>query len=372
MKIELKKIKVSELFEGFEDDGEGGVRGFGGKLNIRPAYQREFIYPPDKRNAVIDTLRKGFPLNTMYWAVAGDGFELMDGQQRTISICQYVNGDYSVEIDGMPRGYPNLTPDKKKQIDDYELSVYVCEGEDSEKLDWFKVINIAGVKLSDQELRNAIYTGPWLADAKRWFSKRTGTPAMGNDRDKLVNAAVERQEVLELALDWFTEGKIEEYMQMHQHDVDAQELWQYWQAVFDWVKRAFPNQDSARVRLMRGLPWGRFYNRYKEHKLNAAALEKRIVELIQDEEVTSQRGIFEYLLTGNERSLNLRTFDEKTKQAKYAQQGGICPQCPPEKAAYQFNEMEADHVDPWHDGGKTNLENCQMLCKHHNRLKSGK
>jgi hypothetical protein len=372
MKIDLKKVRVSELFECYEDKGEGGVRGYKGKLNIRPAYQREFIYRDTKRNAVIDTVRKGFPLNTMYWAVNDDGFEVMDGQQRTISICQYVNGDFSIDFDGMPRGFANLTQDLKRQILDYELHVYVCEGEDSEKLDWFKIINIAGEKLSDQELRNAIYTGPWLTDAKRWFSKKAGTPAMQDGRDKLVSGTPERQEILEKALDWLSGGEIEAYMGKHQHDADAQELWQYWQAVFDWVKRVFPNQDSARTRLMKGLPWGRLYNRHRDDKLNAAALEARIIELIADDEVDNKRGIYEYLLSGSEKTLNLRAFDEKTKQTIYAQQAGICPDCPPEKGPFAMAEMEADHKTPWSKGGKTTSENCEMLCREHNRSKGGK
>ncbi|MFH1158608.1 MAG: DUF262 domain-containing protein, partial [Pseudomonadota bacterium] len=169
MKIDLKEIKVAELVAGYEDKAEEGVRGYGGRLNIRPAFQREFIYKDKQRDEVIRTVRKDFPLNTMYWAVAGDGFELMDGQQRTVSIRRYVQGDFSVEIDGNPMFFHNLTAEKKKQILNYELSVYVCEGPDGEKLDWFKIINIAGEKLTDQELRNAIYTGPWLTDAKRWL-----------------------------------------------------------------------------------------------------------------------------------------------------------------------------------------------------------
>ena len=209
MKIDLKKIKISELVAGYEDKAEeGGVRGYSGRLNIRPAYQREFIYNDKQRNEVIHTVRKNFPLNTMYWVKAGDGFELMDGQQRTISICQYVQGDFSIEIDGSPMNFGNLTANKRQEILDYELSVYVCEGSDSEKLDWFKIINIAGLKLTDQELRNAIFTGPWLADAKRWFSK-TGAPAVQDGRDKLVSGVVNRQDVLETALDWHSSGKIE-------------------------------------------------------------------------------------------------------------------------------------------------------------------
>lgn len=368
MEIDLKKVKVSELVESFADDGEQGVTGYGGKLNIRPAYQREFVYGPKERNAVIDTVRKGFPLNTMYWAVANDGFELMDGQQRTISLCQYVNGDFSVEIDGNPFSFHNLPKERRERILNYELSVYVCEGSDEDKLDWFKVINIAGKQLSPQELRNAIYTGPWLADAKRWFSRRN-PPAVQDGRDKLISADPNRQEVLETALDWLSGGKIEKYMDDHRSDADAQELWTYWQAVFDWVKRVFPNQDSARARLMKGQPWGRFYNTHKDDTHNAAELEKRIVALIDDDEVESKKGIYAYLLTGNDKTLNLRVFDEKTKQAVYARQKGICPVC---TKHFEFHEMEADHIVPWHKGGKTTVENCQMLCMPDNRTKSGK
>lgn len=368
MEIELQNIKIAELVSGFKDEAEKGVVGYDGKLNIRPAYQREFIYKEKQRNEVLHTVMRGFPLNTMYWAVSANGFELMDGQQRTISICQYVEGDYSVLVDGNPMFFHNLTAEKKQQILDYELSIYVCDGTEGEKLDWFKTINIAGEKLTDQELRNAIYAGSWLSDAKRWFS-RTAAPAVQDGRDKLVTGSPIRQEILETALDWLSGGKIEDYMSAHQHDKDAQELWQYWQEVFDWVKRVFPNQDSARTRLMKGLPWGRFYNAHKADKLNAKALEARIVELIEDDEVDSKKGIYEYLLTGNEKSLNLRAFDEKTKQKKYAQQKGICPAC---NEHFKIEEMEADHVVPWHSGGKTVIENCQLLCRKDNRTKSGK
>ncbi|MEQ9662213.1 MAG: DUF262 domain-containing protein [Parasphingopyxis sp.] len=368
MKIELRAVTIAELVDGFADNGEQGVTGYGGDLNIRPAYQREFVYGPKERDAVIETVRKGFPLNTMYWAVADDGFELMDGQQRTVSLCQYVNGEFSVEIDGNPFSFHNLPKERQQRILDYELSIYVCDGSDEDKLEWFKVINIAGLELKPQELRNAIYTGPWLSDAKRWFSRRN-PPAVQEDRHKLVSADPNRQEVLEIALDWFTGGKIEEYMDGHRSDADAQELWDYWQAVFDWVKRVFPNQDSARAKLMKGLPWGRFYNSHKDDKLNAAELEKRIVALIDDDEVENKKGIYAYLLTDNEKTLNLRAFDEKTKQSVYARQKGICPVC---NKHFEFHEMEADHRIPWHKGGKTTADNCDMLCVADNRAKGGK
>lgn len=359
-------IRIRDLVNDYKDGGESGVVGYGGQLNIRPAYQREFIYQPKQRDEVIQTVRKVFPLNTMYWVKTKDGnYELMDGQQRTISICQYVNGDFSIEWDGQPRGFNNLTREEQEQILNYELSIYVCEGTDKERLDWFKIINIAGEKLTDQELRNAIYTGPWLTDAKRWFSK-TGAPAAAIG-DKLVSGKRNRQEILEKALKWISNGQIEQYMAEHQHDTNANELWQYFQAMIGWVNRIFPNQDSSRIKLMKGLEWGKLYNEHKDDNLNAQDLEKRIVDLIDDDEVESKKGIYEYLLTGDERTLNLRAFDEKTKIKKYEEQKGICTIC---RKHFEFNEMEADHINPWSEGGKTAYENCQMLCKDDNRRKS--
>lgn len=363
MKIELKEITIRELTDGYEDNADAGVVGYVGRLNIRPAFQREFIYKEKQRNEVINTVRKDFPLNTMYWVVAGDGFELMDGQQRTVSLCQYVAGDFSVEINGAPMFFNNLTAEKQKQVLDYELSIYVCEGTEDEKLDWFKIINIAGEKLTDQELRNAIYTGPWLADAKRWFSRTSG-PA-SETGEKYMNGTPKRQEFLETALDWISEGKIEDYMSRHQHDADAQELWQYFQEVIAWVTRTFPEYRK----IMKGLNWGKLYNTHKGDKLNAAKLEQRIAKLIEDDEVNNKKGIYEYLLTGDEKYLSLRTFDEKTKVKIYEKQKGLCPVC---KKHYDIGAMEADHIIPWSKGGKTVPENCQMLCKMDNRTKSGK
>lgn len=363
MKINLTDIPVRELTDGYKDNAEAGVSGYGGRLNIRPAYQREFIYKEKQRNEVINTVRRDFPLNTMYWVVAGDGFELMDGQQRTVSICQYVQGDFCVETDGSPKFFHNLTPEKKQQILDYKLSVYVCEGTEGEKLDWFKIINMAGEKLTNQELRNAIYTGPWLADAKRWFSRSGGSAYQLGD--KYVLGTPVRQDYLEKSLDWISAGKIEGYMSQHQHDSDAQELWQYFQAVIGWVQRTFPTYRS----IMKGLDWGEFYNTHKDAPLNAATLEQRIKELIDDDEVNSKKGIYEYLLMGNDKTLSLRAFDQKTQTKIYETQKGICPLC---QKHFDKEAMEADHILPWSKGGKTVPENCQMLCQLDNRTKSGK
>lgn len=364
MKIDTqKKITVAELTKAYQDKAEQGVTGYDGQLNIRPAYQREFIYKEKQRNEVIHTVRKGFPLNTMYWAVSGDGFELMDGQQRTLSICQYVNNEYSVEIDGSPRGFANLTAEKQQQILDYELSIYVCAGTEDEKLDWFKIINIAGEKLTDQELRNAIYTGPWLSAAKIWFSKN-GAPAAAIG-SKLVNGIPIRQEILETAIDWLSNGKIEQYMADHQHDENANELWTYFQNVINWVDLTFTNQRKE----MKGVAWGPLYNTFGQDKLDTTALEKRISIMMQDEDVTKKSGIYDYVLSGNERALSIRAFNDNMRREAYERQKGNCPVC---KKHFELGEMEADHITPWSKGGKTLATNCQMLCKPDNRVKSGK
>lgn len=365
MEIKLKNIPIRDVVAGYENKEEEGVRGYSGKLNIRPAYQREFIYGQKERDAVIRTVRSGYPLNTMYWSVSPDGnYELMDGQQRTISVCQYVTDIIPIKFDdGHELAFNNLTADQQKQILDYELSVYVCEGSESEKLVWFKTINIAGKPLTDQELLNALHTGPWLTDAKRWFS-RSGCPAY-QISEKYLTGSTLRQDYLEKALEWISGGKVENYMSLHQQDADAQELWQYFQAVIDWVNRAFPEYRK----IMKGLDWGTFYNKHKDATLNAAKLEQRIVELIEDDEVDNKKGIYEYLLTGDDKTLNLRPFDEKTKVRQYEKQKGICPIC---EKHYEIDEMEADHIVPWSKSGKTTPENCQMLCMKDNRTKSGK
>lgn len=369
MKIELKHIKIADLINGYQDNDEAGVVGFGGKLNIRPAYQREFVYKENQRDAVIHTLRQNFPLNIMYWAKVGNHYELMDGQQRTVSICRYVNNQFSIDMLSTadnkiyPKSFHNLKHEQQQQILDYELSVYVCEGTEQEKLDWFKIINIAGEKLTNQELRNAIYTGSWLSDAKKYFSK-TGCAAsqMG---DKYLNGSPIRQDYLETVIAWISNNHIEQYMSEHQHNKDAQDLWQYFQAVIAWVQRLFPNTHK----LMKGLDWGLYFNQYKNNTYNANDLAQKVTELIDDDEVTSKKGIYEYLLSGNPKFLSLRLFDEKTKLKVYQQQKGICPLC---NKHYTIQEMEADHIVAWHEGGKTTIQNCQMLCKLDNRTKSGK
>ena len=357
MKIEHKEITVKELSKGYVDNAEEGVLGYDGKLDIRPPYQREFIYKDKQRDAVINTVRNDFPLNVMYWSVRDDGnFEVIDGQQRTISLCQYVADDFS--IDGLT--FHNLQKNQQDQILNYPLMIYLCSGTDSEKLDWFKIINIAGAKLTDQELRNAVYSGSWVSDAKRYFSKNN-RPRIGDD---YLNGVANRQEYLETAIDWISEGHIEDYMSKHQHDKDAKELWEYFQAVIDWVKDNFTTYRKE----MKGVPFGSRYNEFKDKKFDAKKLEKEIAKLMEDEDVTNKKGVYSYVLTRKEKHLNIRSFTNKQKREAFERQKGICPKC---RNHFKMEEMEADHITPWHEGGKTISENCQMLCKEHNRLKSG-
>lgn len=358
MKIELKEITVRELAEGYVDNAENGVIGFGGRLDIRPPFQREFVYGDKERNAVIDTVTKQFPLNVMYWSVRDDGnFEIIDGQQRTISICQYVNGDFS--IDGL--AFHNLTNDKQKEILDYVIMVYFCSGTDSEKLDWFQTINIAGKELSDQELKNAVYSGPWVTDAKRYFSKNS-RPKIG---DEYLSGSANRQEYLETAINWISEGNIKSYMSKNQHEPNANELWLYFQGVINWVKALFPKYR----REMKGVEWGFLYNEFKGQKFDSKKLEEEVSRLMEDEDVGSKKGIYTYVLTGKEKHLNIRGFSPNQKREAYERQKGICPVC---KEHFEIEGMEADHITPWHEGGQTIAQNCQMLCKEDNRRKSGK
>jgi hypothetical protein len=360
MNIDLKEITVNDLTDGFKDNAEAGVVGYRGKLDIRPPYQREFIYKDKQRDAVIETVRNDFPLNVMYWAAREDGqFEVIDGQQRTLSVCQYVNGDFSIK--GL--AFHNLQNDHQQQILDYKLMVYFCSGTDSEKLEWFKTINIAGEKLTDQELRNAVYAGPWTADAKRYFSK-TGCVAYGLASDYLRGSPI-RQEYLETAIDWQSEGKIEEYMSQHQHDANASVLWHYFQGVINWAKATFPKYRKE----MKGVEWGTLFNRFQGQSLDTDKLEKQVATLMMDEDVTRKSGIYPYVLDGDESHLNIRAFSDNMKREAYERQKGICPKC---ANHFEVGGMEADHIKPWHEGGKTNAANCQMLCKDDNRRKSGK
>jgi hypothetical protein len=241
--------------------------------------------------------------------------------------------------------------------------VYLCSGTDSEKLEWFKTINIAGEKLTDQELRNAVYSGLWVSDAKRYFSK-SSCAAYGLGGDYLSGIPI-RQDFLETTIKWISRDNIEKYMAKQQHEPTANELWLYFQSVINWVKAVFPTYR----REMKGVQWGFLYNEYKDTKFNPKELESRVSTLLQDEDVTNKKGIYEYLLTGNEKHLNIRAFSDNQKREAYERQKGICVKC---GEHFEISQMEADHITPWHSGGKTSTSNCQMLCLDDNRRKSGK
>ena len=372
-----KKITVRELVEGFVDNDDEGVRCYGGRLDIRPPYQREFIYKEQQREAVIQTVMKGYPLNTMYWAKLDDGrYEIIDGQQRTMSVCQFVHNVWSVKVDGDMMKFHNIRlsrPTLAEKILDYELTVYACSGTADERLKWFETINIAGEELKPQELRNAVYAGPWVTDAKRYFSKRQC--AAYKISTDYVSAPAERQGILELAIKWISETelpnikkpdeRIKTYMMLHQQDADASALWIYFQAVISWVGAKFP---VKRKKFMRSVDWGSLYNKYKDAPLDAAQLEAEISRLMMDDDVTAKAGIYPYVLSRDESKLSIRAFTPAQKQAAYERQQGICPIC---HKHFSIEEMEGDHITPWSKGGHTSPDNCQMLCRECNRRKGG-
>ena len=389
MKITKTEIAVRDLVKNYKEDKKTNeVVGYGKKLNIRPKYQREFVYEGKKEKqkfAVIETVMKGFPLNTVYWAKSdeeGFDWEVLDGQQRTISICRFCTNQFSIELKkGFPMTFANLSEEDQNKILDYKLDVYQCEGTDTEKLEWFKVINIAGEKLYPQELRNAVYSGEWLTRAKELFSKRTGW--VYRKYKDLLSGDVIRQDYLETALSWIgaKEGKsIEEYMAAHQFDEVNKEgtpegfpLFKYVKDVFDWVDKTFPTARSY-LNEAKKVEWGLLYNRFGTESPDIEEINDEVSRLMMDSDVQKKSGIWEYVLSNDESALNIRTFDDNTKREVYERQNHKCPYCVREgnDKEYNIEDMEADHITPWSQGGKTTADNCQMLCKKHNRKKSDK
>jgi len=354
MKITLKEVPIRDLTENYSDTVDGGVVGYDGKLNIRPAYQREFVYKDRQRKAVIETVIKNFPLNVMYWVKNDNTFEVLDGQQRSISICQYIEGAFSID----EKYFHNLTHEEREQILNYKLMIYECTGTAKEKLDWFRTINIAGEKLTPQELRNAIYTGQWLTEAKKYFSKPK-CPANEMYKNYLKGSAI-RQDYLETAITWISNSTIDDYMAIHQHDENADELWEHFKKVMDWVHLVFPTYRKE----MKGIDWGKLYNPSITENLDS-----KVNILMLDEEVEKKRGVYEYLLTGNENVLSLRVFKDTIKREVYEEQKGKCKKC---LEFFEMDAMEGDHITPYSKGGKTIKNNCQMLCRECNRRKSNK
>ncbi|WP_287376212.1 HNH endonuclease family protein [Prevotella sp.] len=373
MTIKQIEVTVGDIARGYINNEEQGIRGYGGQLDIRPPYQREFIYNESEQQAVISTVLKGYPLNVMYWVRRSEDaecpYEVMDGQQRTLSLCEYVDGKFAYDF----KNFFNQPADIQKLILDYPLTIYLCEGEPSEKLEWFKTINIAGKPLNEQEINNAVYAGPFVTDAKRHFSKSNcGAYRLGKD---LVNGTPIRQEFLKKALEWMAEHETREgkpqsvvgYMAEHQHDPNANNLWTYFQNVLNWTITNFDLKKFKKI--MKGLNWALYYDKYHSTTLDTADLASRISKLILDSDVQKQVGIIPYVLTGDERHLDLRGFPEDIKLTVWEKQHHICPSCQKE---FDYEFMEGDHITPWREGGRTVIENCQMLCRECNRRKGGR
>lgn len=377
MQIKTTKVTVRDLSRNYEDLGDTGVFTYnpedkpGALLVCRPKYQRAFVYTTEESVDLMKSIMNGFPIGLFYWVKTPNDpkyeYELMDGQQRTISICAYIHGDFAV--DG--KFFYNLTKDEQDAILDYEIMVDVCDGSESEKLAWFTIVNKHGEPLSKQELRNAIYAGPWLSDAKLYFSKPEG-PAVKIGDGYLKFAKVNRQELLEKALRWVILRDdlkdVEDYMAKHQLDKDASDLWMYYQEVIAWAKRIFPNEDK---RILTAQDWGKLYHEHKDTTYNPNELQDEYDQLMADDDVTKKPGIIPYILSDetvvDQKYLHIRAFTRTQMMAQYHKQDGICPIC---HKHYEFNEMAGDHIVPWSKGGETEPDNLQMLCRHDNEIKS--
>ena len=365
MNVLPKTVTIEEVVEGYTDNGEGGVKGYGGRLTIRPSFQREFVYGEDRQKAVVETVLMGGPLNAMYWGVVDGGWELIDGQQRTLSLTRYVTGEFS--IDG--RFFQNLTRNEQRKILDHRLMVFECEGTEKERLDWFKRINVAGLALKPQEIRNSVYAGPWLESAKRWFSRKNGPSAeVGR---KYLEGSPERQDHLETAIEWMRlrekEKNIEEHMGRNQHEESADPLWKHFVTVIEWVEKTFPEY----YRRMKGVDWGRLYLEHGYRTdLDPKQLEVVVAHLVSHPDVKRRKGIWEYALhPEDETVLDVRTFTEEEKRVMYKRQEGICAI---DKVWVPYEGMEADHIIPWSKGGRTMLENGQMVSRRANRRKGAR
>lgn len=388
MKIKLMMLPVKDLVQGYEeDDSTSRVRAWGGKLDVRPEYQREYVYGEGKRDAVINTVLQGFPLNIMYFVDRKDGtYEVLDGQQRIISICRYYTNKYSVKVPSPLGGFdtvnfPNLfesdetdpEPFTKQKFLEYELQVYICEGTEAEKIAWFQTINLAGEELEDQEILNAVLHSAWLTDAKSAFSRRNC--AAYKNYGKYMNGDYIRQKYLETAFKWAADAEgiagkdaIAQYMRAHRNDKNADALWKYFEDVFSWVKDIFGKTIDPS---MKGVQWGLLYNQHRYDNLDPAYIQKRMKELYADKEVGKRSGIYQYLLEGEttaaEKYLSLRQFDKDDMAAKYHEQNGLCAIC---GKPFDLKDMNGDHIVPWSKGGKTVYDNLQMLCVPCNLAKS--
>lgn len=383
-------ITIAEICKGFvynELEGKG-LFGLSGKLTIQPEYQRNYLYAKQKKEeAVIQSVLKGYPLGLIYFnKVGADKYEVLDGQQRITSLGRFLTGKFPlIDANGMPHYYAAMPDDQKKKINETTLTIYICEGTETEIKEWFKTINIAGIPLNKQEIANAVYSGPFVTKAKEEFSNSKN--ANIQKWSAYVKGDVLRQDFLRVTLEWVCRSSadedIESYMSQHRYDTDITELKAYFTSVIDWVSSVFMDVESE----MRGLEWGRLYETYHNTAYDPITVSAKVHELYADGAVKKRAGIFEYILGGctDSRLLEIRIFEESTKKAVYTQQTTAakasgksnCPLCASgtnnnAKRIWKFTEMDADHVTAWSKGGATDISNCQMLCKTHNRAKGNK
>lgn len=375
---------VEDICKGFvynELEGKG-LYGMSGKLTIQPEYQRNYIYADGKKDvAVIESILKGYPIGLIYFNKNGEQLEVLDGQQRITSLGRFVTSKFAIVDNGVPQYFRGLSEDKKAKILNTKLLIYVCEGEESEIKEWFKTINIVGVPLNKQEILNAIYSGEFTTLAKEEFSNSQNT--LVNKWSAYINGVVNRQDFLACALNWVSKDNVEDYMSKHRHDNNINELKTYFNSVIDWVDGVFTDVYDE----MRGLEWGRLYETYHKQPYDSQAIAKKVSELYGDDFIKNKKGIFEFVLGGcvDSKLLEVRIFDDRDKKAVYnkqtaeAKEKGIsnCPLCAlgndnNKTRIWQLTEMDADHVTAWSKGGATNINNCQMLCKSHNRAKGNK
>lgn len=366
MKQELIKVSIRDLFNGYKNKNDEGVFAYNGNLTLRPMYQREFIYNEKESALVIDTIIHGCCINLFQWAKKDDGkYECVDGQQRSISICEFVNNTYSIMYNNQPNYFYNLPKDLQEKILNYELTINLITGTNDEIKDWYKRINIPGKSHTEQEIRNASYCGPFLEILKKWLSKPNGIGA--KEFMDYINGSPIRQDFLETCLTWYTcdidtnikdyDKNICTYMAKNVNNIDeAKNFRDFLKNVLTWVKKTFPNYRKE----MKGLDWGFLYKKCKDNKYNSKEMEQKIVSLILDDEISSNKGIYLYLLLEDEKYLSKRTFDFSIKRTVYTKQNGICPDC---GQHFEIEEMEGHHIIPWISGGKTVEENCLMICK---------
>jgi hypothetical protein len=377
---------VSNIIEGFvynELEGKG-LFGLGGKLTIQPEYQRSYIYNDGVKDvAVINSILKGYPIGLLYFNKTGnDSYEVLDGQQRITSIGRYVNGKFAVkDSNNYEQTFESLAPTLREKIMDTSLLVYICEGDEPEIRDWFKTINIAGVPLTPQEILNAVYSGPFVTLAREEFSNSQNSNV--HKWGSYIAGDLKRQAYLERALHWVSHGQIDSYMSQHRRDENIDELKKYFTEVIDWISSVFTDVESE----MKGVEWGRLYETYHTQKYDPEEVSHEVHRLLSSFEVKDRRGVFEYILGGSQdtKLLNIRIFDDPTKKVVYAKQteaaqeksASNCPLCAigsdsNRDKIWQLIDMDADHVAAWSKGGETTVENCQMLCKTHNRAKGNR